>query len=200
MISLSMRGLTATAAMVVTVPSASSRTGTDCLTALAAVTPTTRWSPRDACAAAFCDDEPFQKKIPIPARASPATAPAIHVRFCMRCRPVSIRCLALPILHWRLRPPSPPSSTGSCSTLPHRLARLSCWENTGYPNLLQILLAIREIRACWLKSNAQTGPCKKTHAHRHLERQFGQTANRESDRLARRTGTRHRLPAGDQDR
>src|SRR5712671_55095 len=84
MISLSTRGLTATAAMVVTVPSASSRTGTNCLTALAAVTPTNRWSPRDACAAAFCDDEPFQKKTPIPARTSPAAAPAIHVRFFMR--------------------------------------------------------------------------------------------------------------------
>ena len=41
MISLSTRGLMATLAMVVTVPSASSRTGTDFLTALATVTPTT---------------------------------------------------------------------------------------------------------------------------------------------------------------
>ena len=87
-ISLSTRGLIATLAMVVTVPRASSRTGTDFLTALATVTPTTRWSPRGACAAAFCDDEPFQKNTAIPARASPAATPTTNVRFFIaRCRP-----------------------------------------------------------------------------------------------------------------
>ena len=81
MISLSMRGLIATLAMVVTVPSASSRTGTDFLTALAAVTPTTRWSPRGACAAAFCDDDPFQKKHGYSGKGEPRSRPYNHRSF-----------------------------------------------------------------------------------------------------------------------
>ena len=55
-------GLIATLAMVVTVPSASRRTGTDCFTATATATGTVRWLARGACAEARCEGEPFQAK------------------------------------------------------------------------------------------------------------------------------------------
>ena len=52
-ISLSTRGLIATLAMVVTVPSAESRIGTDRVSAVATVTGTLRWGARGDWAAAF---------------------------------------------------------------------------------------------------------------------------------------------------
>ncbi len=63
MISLSMRGLMATLAMVVTVPSASSRIGTDFLTALATATGTVALAiAAGACAAAFCGGRAIPEK------------------------------------------------------------------------------------------------------------------------------------------
>ena len=127
-ISLSTRGLIATLAIVVTVPSASRRIGTDFLTTVATVTGTARWSPRDACAAAFCDGDPVQKNTAIPARASPAATPTTKRSFLHAfCRPdltVGVPHSLMPPRRRRTRP-YPPLLARSCTTSGRRLARPS---------------------------------------------------------------------------
>ena len=202
MISLSTRGLIATLAMVVTVPSASSRTGTDFLTALATVTPHHPLVATGRLRRSLLRRRAVPEKYANPGKGEPRSHPHnpcsfLHVALSARLRS---RCPALPHSAVAVSAPVSPSSTGSCSTLPHPACTPVLAGEHREPAFASNPFGHSRSRACWLKFAAQPDPAKIPHAHRHLERQFGQAANREPDRLARRAGARHRLPAGNQDR
>ena len=145
-----------------------------------------------ACAAAFCDDEPFQKNTPIPARASPAATPTTNVRFFIsrcRLRPRGRRP-ALPHAAVAASDPSPPVLQGPVAHCASGLHVPSNRYQHREPDFASNPFGRSRSRACWLMSPASRETPRIPHAHRHLERQFGQAANRQPDRLARRAGSR----------
>ena len=148
MISLSTRGLIATLAIGVTVPSASSRTGTDFLTALATVTRHRRAGRRAAPAPQPSATTSRSRKIRrSPQGRAPQPPPQpTFVSSCRRCRPGSNAGVPHSLCRRGGFGPVSPSSTASSSTLRARLARsVQPVRTPGTRICVQILLAVREV-------------------------------------------------------
>src|SRR5215510_7035584 len=192
-ISVSRRDLTATLAIGVTVPSASRRTGSAFIVAVATSTGMARppcW--RGAWATAPSGRQRVFVCHPAPTRTATTTPHKAHVRFFITLPPAQAAS------------PHPGSLCYPRISIPPRrtLGRLlSYWGRQAYPLVswgTHEETRIPPLPRCAAVRHGRGAHLCLRHADRHLERQLHQAARRPSRRLAVGTPATYRMPPGNQ--